>query len=69
MFNAKQAKESAIDILDGLDEYCFDDNLYIESIREEPTEDIHHLTTHRRDVEIFQNILRAIRQGGRDEMV
>jgi hypothetical protein len=33
VFNAKQAKESAIDILDGLDEYCFDDNLYIESIK------------------------------------
>lgn len=34
VFNAKQAKESAIDILDGLDEFSFfDDNLYIESIK------------------------------------
>lgn len=33
VFNAKQAKESAIDILDGLDDYSFDDTLYIESIK------------------------------------
>lgn len=30
--NAKRIKESAIDILDGLDENSFDDDLYIESI-------------------------------------
>lgn len=33
VFNAKQAKESAIDILDGLDDFDFDDDLYIESIK------------------------------------
>lgn len=33
VFSAKQAKERAIDILDGLDDYAMDDNLYIESIK------------------------------------
>mgnify|MGYP000993588191 CR=1 FL=1 len=33
VFNAKQAKENAVDILDGLDEFTFDDSLYIESIK------------------------------------
>ncbi|MDD3230886.1 MAG: hypothetical protein PHE09_16970, partial [Oscillospiraceae bacterium] len=29
VFNAKQAKENAVDILDGLDDFNFDDSLYI----------------------------------------
>jgi hypothetical protein len=33
VFNAKQAKENAVDILDGLDDFTFDDSLYIESIK------------------------------------
>lgn len=33
VFNAKKAKENAVDILDGLDSFQFDDNLYIESIK------------------------------------
>lgn len=33
VYNSKQIKESAIDILDNLDDYKFDDNLYIESIK------------------------------------
>jgi hypothetical protein len=33
VFNAKQAKENAVDILDGLDDFNFDDSLYIESIK------------------------------------
>jgi hypothetical protein len=33
VFNAKQAKENAVDILDGLDDFSFDDSLYIESIK------------------------------------
>ena len=33
IYSAKQARESAIDVLDGLDTYTFNDNLYIESIR------------------------------------
>lgn len=32
VYSARKAKESAIDILDGLDEKAFDDDLYIESI-------------------------------------
>lgn len=33
VFNAKQATENAIDILESLDEFTFDDSLYIESIK------------------------------------
>ncbi len=33
VFNAKKAKENAVDILDGLDDFAFDDGLYIESIK------------------------------------
>jgi len=33
VFNAQKAKESAIDILDSLDDFTFDDDLYIESIK------------------------------------
>ena len=33
VFNAKKAKENAVDILEGLDSFQFDDNLYIESIK------------------------------------
>lgn len=33
VFNAKQASENAIDILENLDEFTFDDDLYIESIK------------------------------------
>ena len=33
MFNAKKAKENAVDILDGLDDFAFDDGLCIESIK------------------------------------
>lgn len=33
VFNAKQAKENAVDILDGMDDFTFDDSLYIESIK------------------------------------
>lgn len=34
VFNASQAKERAIDILDGLDDYDMSDGLYIESIKQ-----------------------------------
>lgn len=34
IYNTKQAKESAIDILDGLDERMLSDNLYVEGIKE-----------------------------------
>ena len=33
VYKASQLKENAVDILDGLDEYSFDDSLYIESIK------------------------------------
>lgn len=33
IFNAKQAKENAIDILDGLDDGMLNDNLYVEGIK------------------------------------
>lgn len=33
VYKASQAKENAVDILDGLDDYSFDDSLYIESIK------------------------------------
>jgi len=33
VFNAQKAKESAVDILDSLDDFTFDDDLYIESIK------------------------------------
>lgn len=33
VYMASQLKENAVDILDGLDEYSFDDSLYIESIK------------------------------------
>lgn len=33
VYKASQMKENAVDILDGLDEYSFDDSLYIESIK------------------------------------
>lgn len=33
VFNAKKAKENAVDILDSLDDFTFDDGLYIESIK------------------------------------
>lgn len=33
IFNASQAKERAVDILDGLNDYEMDDGLYIESIK------------------------------------
>lgn len=33
VYKASQMKESAVDILDGLDDYAFDDSLYIESIK------------------------------------
>lgn len=33
VFSAKQASENAIDILESLDEFTFDDDLYIESIK------------------------------------
>lgn len=34
IYNVRQAQESAIDILDGLDDYSFNDGLYIESIKQ-----------------------------------
>lgn len=33
VYKASQLKENAVDILDGLDDYSFDDSLYIESIK------------------------------------
>ena len=33
VFNARKAKENAVDILDNLDDFTFDDTLYIESIK------------------------------------
>lgn len=33
VYKASQMKENAVDILDGLDDYAFDDSLYIESIK------------------------------------
>jgi hypothetical protein len=33
VYMASQLKENAVDILDGLDDYSFDDSLYIESIK------------------------------------
>lgn len=33
VYKASQLKENAVDILDGLDDYSFDDGLYIESIK------------------------------------
>lgn len=33
IYKASQIKENAVDILDGLDDYAFDDSLYIESIK------------------------------------
>lgn len=33
VFDGKQVKENAVDILDGLDDFSFDDGLYIESIK------------------------------------
>lgn len=33
IFNVKQAKERAVDILEGIDDYAMDDELYIESIK------------------------------------
>jgi len=33
VFSATQAKENAVDILDGLNDYSFDDDLYVESIK------------------------------------
>ena len=33
VFNARKAKENAVDILDSLDDFNFDDTLYIESIK------------------------------------
>ncbi len=33
IYKASQVKENAIDVLDGLDDYTFDDSLYIESIK------------------------------------
>lgn len=33
VFNARKAKENAVDILGGLDDFNFDDTLYIESIK------------------------------------
>ncbi|MDR1630079.1 MAG: hypothetical protein LBS36_07710 [Oscillospiraceae bacterium] len=33
VYKATQAKEKAVDILDGLDEFSFDDGLYVESIK------------------------------------
>ena len=62
VYKASQLKENAVDILDGLDEYSFDDSLYIESIKE-PATHPHHPEPHRRDAALLQD--RLSNQAGR----
>lgn len=64
IFNAKQAKENAIDILDGLDDGMLNDNLYVEGIKKSQQRTI-IILNHVEEMLRYYKI--ACEQSGKDE--
>ena len=64
IFNAKQAKENAIDILDGLDDGMLNDNLYVEGIKKSQQRTI-IILNHVEDMLRYYRI--ACEQSGKEE--
>ena len=64
IFNAKQAKENAIDILDGLDDGMLNDNLYVEGIKKSQQRTI-IILNHVEEMLRYYRI--ACEQSGKDE--
>ena len=64
IFNAKQAKENAIDILDGLDDGMLNDNLYVEGIKKSQQRTI-IILTHVEEMLRYYRI--ACEQSGKEE--
>lgn len=64
VFNAKQVTENAVDILDGLDSFSFNDELYVESIKKSQQRTIIIL----RHIDEMLNFYRiACEQSGKEE--
>lgn len=67
IYNAKQVKESAIDILDGLDDAMLGNGQLRRRHQKEPAANHHHTTPHRRNAPLLQDKRRAVRQSGRNQ--